>query len=111
MYARTVTCVQTHGGLNKYFPISIGLHQGSTLNSYPFALALDLLTRHLQVDLPWCMLFAYVILLVDKTREGVEGKKSTHFRYLGPIVQSDSEIDEYICYACSHRTGLVGHPL
>ncbi|KAI0515899.1 hypothetical protein KFK09_008567 [Dendrobium nobile] len=34
---------------------------------------MDVLTRHLQEDVPWCMLFADDILLVDKTREGVEG--------------------------------------
>ncbi|KAI0500658.1 hypothetical protein KFK09_018874 [Dendrobium nobile] len=102
---------------------------------------MDVLTRHLQEDVPWCMLFADDILLVDKTREGVEGKlelwrstleskgfrlsrskseymecnfssnrpsegivtlgdqvinKSTRFRYLESIVQSDGEIDEDI---------------
>ena len=35
---------------------------------------MDVLTRHLQDDVPWCMLFADDILLVDKTREGVEDK-------------------------------------
>ncbi|PKU64467.1 ataxia telangiectasia mutated family protein [Dendrobium catenatum] len=35
---------------------------------------MDVLTRHLQEDVPWCMLFADDILLVDKTREGVESK-------------------------------------
>ncbi|KAH0434466.1 hypothetical protein IEQ34_026824 [Dendrobium chrysotoxum] len=99
---------------------------------------MDVLTRHLQEDVPWGMLFADDILLVDKTREGVEGKlelwmstleskgfrlsrskteymecnfsnnrpsegivtladqvinKSTRFRYIGSIVQSDGEID------------------
>ncbi|KAH0455515.1 hypothetical protein IEQ34_015547 [Dendrobium chrysotoxum] len=99
---------------------------------------MDVLTRHLQEDVPWCMLFADDILLVDKTREGVEAKlelwrstleskgfrlsrskteymecnfsnnrpsegivtladqvinKSTRFRYLGSIVQSDGDID------------------
>ncbi|PKU75406.1 ubiquitin-protein ligase E3 C [Dendrobium catenatum] len=35
---------------------------------------MDVLTRHLQEDVHWCMLFADDIILVDKTREGVEGK-------------------------------------
>ncbi|KAI0519248.1 hypothetical protein KFK09_006690 [Dendrobium nobile] len=35
---------------------------------------MEVLTRHLQEDVPWCMLFADDILLVDNTREGVEGK-------------------------------------
>ncbi|KAL0906290.1 hypothetical protein M5K25_024773 [Dendrobium thyrsiflorum] len=138
MYAGAATCVQTQGGLTKYFPISVGLHQGSALSPYLFALVMDVLTRHLQEVVPWCMLFADDILLVDKTREGVEGKlelwrstleskgfrlsrskteymvcnfssnsssggfvtlgdqvinKSTRFRYLGSIIQSDGEID------------------
>ncbi|KAH0465591.1 hypothetical protein IEQ34_005694 [Dendrobium chrysotoxum] len=86
----TITCVQTQGGLTKYFPISVGLHQGSALSPYLFALVMDVLTRHLQEDVPWCMLFADDILLVDKTREGVEGRNNiltgvartikTHFR-------------------------------
>ena len=74
MYTRAITCVQTQGGLTKYFPISVGLHQGSTLSPYLFALVMDVLTRHLQEDVPWCMLFADDILLVDKTKEGVQEK-------------------------------------
>ncbi|KAL0924766.1 hypothetical protein M5K25_005623 [Dendrobium thyrsiflorum] len=66
--------VQTQGGLTKYFPISIGLHQGSALCPYLFALVMDVLTRHLQEVVPWCMLVADDIHLVDKTREGIEGK-------------------------------------
>ncbi|KAI0492098.1 hypothetical protein KFK09_026363 [Dendrobium nobile] len=31
-------------------------------------------TRHLLEDVPWCMVFVDDIVLVDKTREGVEGK-------------------------------------
>ncbi|KAI0499955.1 hypothetical protein KFK09_018163 [Dendrobium nobile] len=73
MYVGAFTCVQTQGGLTKYFPISVGLHLGSALSPHLFALVMDVLTRHLQ-DVPWCMLFADDILLVDKTREGVESK-------------------------------------
>ena len=35
---------------------------------------MDVLIRHLHEDVPWCMLFADDILLVDKTREGVHKK-------------------------------------
>ncbi|KAI0504056.1 hypothetical protein KFK09_015003 [Dendrobium nobile] len=35
---------------------------------------MDVLTRDLQEDVPWCMLFANNILLIDKTKEGVKGK-------------------------------------
>ncbi|WP_202601187.1 reverse transcriptase domain-containing protein, partial [Klebsiella pneumoniae] len=69
-----ITCVRTQGGLTNYFPISISLHQGSTLSPYLFALVIDALTRNLQDDVPWCMFFADDILLIDKTREGVEEK-------------------------------------
>ncbi|KAI0496953.1 hypothetical protein KFK09_023279 [Dendrobium nobile] len=69
-----VTCDQTQGALAKHFPIAVGLHQGSALSPNLFALVLDVLTRHLQEDVPWCMIFVDDVLLVDKTREGVESK-------------------------------------
>ncbi|KAI0497228.1 hypothetical protein KFK09_020451 [Dendrobium nobile] len=47
MYAITVTCIWTLGGLTEYFPISIGLHQGSALSPYLFSLVMDILTGHL----------------------------------------------------------------
>jgi len=56
------------------FFISVGLHQGSALSPYLFALVMDVLTRHFQEDVPWRMLFANDILLVNKSREGVDGK-------------------------------------
>ncbi|KAI0488614.1 hypothetical protein KFK09_028453 [Dendrobium nobile] len=37
---------------------------------------MDVLTRHLLEDIPWCMLFIDDIILVDKTRDGVEGESS-----------------------------------
>ncbi|KAM2626519.1 hypothetical protein TB2_000087 [Malus domestica] len=35
---------------------------------------MDELTRHIQDDIPWCMLFADDIVLIDETQEGVNAK-------------------------------------
>ena len=70
MYVGAITCVQTQGGLTKYFPISIGLHQRLALSPNLFALVMDVLTRHLQEDVPWCMFFADdIFLLIRLERE------------------------------------------
>ncbi|GMP67085.1 hypothetical protein CsSME_00027194 [Camellia sinensis var. sinensis] len=39
-----------------------------------FALVRDELTRNIQDDVPWCMLFADNIVLVNETKEGVNIK-------------------------------------
>ena len=56
------------------FLITIGLHQGSTLSPFLFAIVMDELTRAIQDEIPWCMLFADDIILVDEMRAGVNVK-------------------------------------
>ncbi|KAK8937291.1 hypothetical protein KSP39_PZI011768 [Platanthera zijinensis] len=74
MYTNSVTRVRTSRGLPQEFSITVGLHQGSTLSPYLFVLILDELTGHIQQAMHWCLLFADDIVLVDKTREGVNAK-------------------------------------
>ncbi|PKA54698.1 hypothetical protein AXF42_Ash000533 [Apostasia shenzhenica] len=68
MYEGVVTSVKTQGGLTKYFPITVGLHQGSALNPYLFALIMEVMTGHIQDEVPWCMLFADDISLLRKLK-------------------------------------------
>ncbi|PKA46666.1 hypothetical protein AXF42_Ash021762 [Apostasia shenzhenica] len=68
MYKRVVTCVWTQGGLTKDFSITVGLHQSSALSSYPFALIMEVMSGHIQDEVPWYMLFADDIVLVEKTK-------------------------------------------
>jgi hypothetical protein len=60
--------------IQMFSPINIGLHQGSALSSYLFALVIDEVTRDIQGDIPWCLLFTDDVVLVDESREGVNKK-------------------------------------
>ena len=74
MYHGAGTRVRTSRGDTQSFKIIMGLHQGSALSPYLFALKMDELTKHIQTEVPWCMLFADDIVLVDETKEGVNTK-------------------------------------
>uniref|UniRef100_A0A1S4CYB8 Reverse transcriptase domain-containing protein n=1 Tax=Nicotiana tabacum TaxID=4097 RepID=A0A1S4CYB8_TOBAC len=71
MYDETKTRVRAAGGDSEHFPIMMGLHQGSALSPFLFSLAMDTLTRHIQGEVPWCMLFTDDIVLIDETRGSV----------------------------------------
>ena len=53
MYNNIVTSVRTNNGSTDYILIKIGLHQGSALSPYLFALVMDEVTRNIQGDVPW----------------------------------------------------------
>ncbi|XP_019224192.1 PREDICTED: uncharacterized protein LOC109205891 [Nicotiana attenuata] len=71
MYDRAKTRVSIVGGDYEHFPVVMGLHQGSALSPFLFALVMDALTDHVQGKVPWCMLFTNDNVLVDKTQSGV----------------------------------------
>jgi len=74
MYEGVETSIKICDGMTKAFPIKIGLHQGSSLSPYLFALVMDEVTKDIQYEIPWCMLFADDVVLIDESRIGVERK-------------------------------------
>ena len=66
--------MKTQGGVIEEFSISIGLHQGSSLNPYLFTLVLEVLTEHIQEPVPWCVLFTDDIVLMGESREDLNKK-------------------------------------
>lgn len=54
---------------NSAFPITVALHQGSTLTFYLCVLVMDEPTKHVQDEVPWCMIFIERIVLIDETRK------------------------------------------
>ncbi|GJR28853.1 retrovirus-related pol polyprotein LINE-1 [Tanacetum coccineum] len=117
MYNGAKTRVRTSIGNTKFFPVDVGLHQGSAISPYLFALILDELSREIQEDIPWCLIFADDIVLVSESAEGLnmrledwrkalednglrvsrEGEilqPKESFRYLGSILHKSGRIDE-----------------
>jgi hypothetical protein len=74
MYDNVVTSVRISDGDTNGFPINIGLHRGSALSHYLFALVMDEVTRDIQGGTPWCMLFIDDVVLVDENKMGVDQK-------------------------------------
>jgi hypothetical protein len=82
MYDNIVTSVRTSDGDTNDFLINIGLHQGSALSPYLFALVMDEVTRDIKCGIPWCMLFVADVVLVDESRTGVDQKLELRRRTL-----------------------------
>ena len=59
-------------GLSDKIPVGVGLHQGSSLSPYLFAMIMDVLAYGIKGLSPWCMLYADAIVLRSTRREEVE---------------------------------------
>ncbi|GJT07059.1 retrovirus-related pol polyprotein LINE-1, partial [Tanacetum coccineum] len=73
MYEGARTCVRTPTENTEYFPVDVGLHQGSAISPYLIALILDELTKGIQESVPWCLIFADDIVLVSEMPQGLNG--------------------------------------
>ncbi|GJU72465.1 hypothetical protein Tco_1263870 [Tanacetum coccineum] len=114
MYDGAKTHVRTSIRNTEFFPLEVGLHQGSTIN--PFAFILDELSRGVHEDIPRCLIFADDITLVSKLAEGLNNRLDNRresledndlknlqpnesIRYLGSMIHKSGRIDVDV----SHR--------
>ena len=74
MYEGARTRVKSNVGLTDMIPVGVGLHQGSSLSPYLFAMIMDVLARGIKDISPWCMLYADDIVLCGTRSEVVEKK-------------------------------------
>ena len=63
MYDRATTTMRSAAGLTEEFKVGVGLHQGSALSLFLFAIIMDKLTEDIRKDAPWDMLFVDEIML------------------------------------------------
>ena len=72
MYERSETVVRCAVGTTESFKIKVGLHQGSALSPFLFAVIMDRLTDKVRREPPWTMLFADDIVICEETRKEVK---------------------------------------
>ena len=74
MYEASETVMKCALGTTESFKIKVGLHQGSALSPFLFAMLMDRLTDEVRREPPWTTLFANNIVICKETREGVKRK-------------------------------------
>ena len=72
MYEGSETVVRCAVGTTESFKVKVGLHQGSALSPFLFAVIMDRLTDEVRREPPWAMLFADDIVICQETRKEME---------------------------------------
>ncbi|KAK3530027.1 hypothetical protein QTP86_009918 [Hemibagrus guttatus] len=72
MYERSRTVVRCAVGQTEEFKVEVGLHQGSALSPFLFAIVMDQLSEEVRQESPWTMMFADGIVICSESREQVE---------------------------------------
>ncbi|KAK3568697.1 hypothetical protein QTP86_013456 [Hemibagrus guttatus] len=72
MYERSRTVVRCAVGQTEEFKVEVGLHQGSALSPFLFAIVMDQLSEEVRQESPWTIMFADDIVICSESREQVE---------------------------------------
>ncbi|KAK3529743.1 hypothetical protein QTP86_003019 [Hemibagrus guttatus] len=72
MYERSRTVVRCAVGQTEEFKVEVGLHQGSALSPFLFAIVMNQLSEEVRQESPWTMMFADDIVICSESREQVE---------------------------------------
>ncbi|KAK3547492.1 hypothetical protein QTP86_021194, partial [Hemibagrus guttatus] len=72
MYERSRTVVRCAVGQTEEFKVEVGLHQGSALSPFLFAMVMDQLSEEVRQESSWTMMFADDIVICSESREQVE---------------------------------------
>ena len=80
MYEGSETVVRCAVGTTESFKVKVGLHPGSALSLFLFAVIMDRLMDKVRREPPWTMLFADDIVICEETREEVK-RRLESWRY------------------------------
>ena len=80
LYEESETVVRCAIGTTESFKVKVGLHQGSKLSPFLFAVIMDRLTDEVRREPSWTMLFADDIVICKETSEELE-RRPESWRY------------------------------
>ena len=80
MYDGSETVLRCAVGTTESLKVKVGLHQGSALSPFQFAMIMGRLTDQVRREPPWTMLFAYDIVICEETRKEVK-RRLESWRY------------------------------
>ncbi|MCJ8738183.1 hypothetical protein PDJAM_G00032490 [Pangasius djambal] len=72
MYERSRTVVRCAVGQTEEFKVEVGLHQGSALSPFLFAMVMDQLSEEVRQESPYTVMFADDIVICSESRGQVE---------------------------------------
>ncbi|KAK3543159.1 hypothetical protein QTP70_011954 [Hemibagrus guttatus] len=108
MYERSRTVVRCAVGQTEEFKVEVGLHQGSALSPFLFAIVMDQLSEEVRQESPWTMMFADDIVICSESREQVE-ENLERWRFVlerrGMKVSGSKT--EYMCVNEREGSGIV----
>ena len=98
VYEETKTMVRCAVGTTESFKVKVGLHQGSVLSPFLFAVIMDRLTDEIRREPQWTMLFADDIVICQETREEVERRlESCRYALERREIKVSRSKTEYLC--------------
>ena len=72
IYKGARTVVRTRSGKTEPFEVKVGLHQGSALSPFLFAVVMDVLSENVRRDMLWDLLFADYLVITAETEEQLQ---------------------------------------
>ncbi|RXN38888.1 Retrovirus-related Pol poly LINE-1 [Labeo rohita] len=108
MYESCKTVVRCAVGVTEEFNVEVGLHQGSALSPFLFALVMDRMTDEVRQESPWTMMFADDIVLCSESRKQVEDNLE-RWRYAleSRGMKVSRSKTEYMCVNERDPSGMV----
>ncbi|KAK3568596.1 hypothetical protein QTP86_010286 [Hemibagrus guttatus] len=108
MYERSRTVVRCAIGPTEEFKVEVGLHQGSALSPFLFAIVMDQLSEEVRQESPWTMMFADDIVFCSESREQVEENlERWRFALERRGVKVSRSKTEYMCVNEREGSGTV----
>ncbi|KAK3529062.1 hypothetical protein QTP70_015105 [Hemibagrus guttatus] len=108
MYERSRTVVRCAVGQTEEFNVEVGLHQGSALSPFLFAIVMDQLSEEVRQESPWTMMFADDIVICSESREQVEENlERWRFALERRGMKASRSKTEYMCVNEREGSGTV----